>query len=80
MSVVLYKYLNCAVNKTTNTGHTTNISYALIPSIMMILVISSWSKPDHTTNISYALIPSIMMILVISSWSKPLKTEPCYLI
>ena len=48
MSVVLYKYLNCAVNKTTNTGHTTNISYALIPSIMMILVISSWSKPLKT--------------------------------
>ena len=27
--VVLYKYLNCAVKKTTNTGHTTNINYTL---------------------------------------------------
>ena len=32
MSAVLYKYLNYAVNKTTNTGHTTNINYTLISS------------------------------------------------
>ena len=34
ISVVLYKYLNCAVNKTTNTGYTTDINYTLIPSIV----------------------------------------------
>ena len=32
LTVVLKKYLNCAVNKTTNTGHTTNINYTLILS------------------------------------------------
>ena len=76
MSVVLYKYLNCAVNKTTNTGH--KVFWA--KSYVNISYRSKTTNTGHTTNISYALIPSIMMILVISSWSKPLKTEPCYLI
>ena len=34
MSVVLYKYLNCAINKSINSGHTTNSNYALIPSVV----------------------------------------------
>ena len=36
MALVLHKNFNCAVNKTTNTGHTTNINYTLI--LMMILI------------------------------------------
>ena len=45
LSVVLYKYLNCAVNKSTNTGHTTNFDYTLIASIMIMrFIISSWSN------------------------------------
>ena len=32
--VVPYKDLNCAINKATNTGHTTNINYTLILSIV----------------------------------------------
>ena len=32
--VILYKYLNCAVKKTTNAGHTTNTNYTLILSIV----------------------------------------------
>ena len=34
VTVLLYEYLNCAVNKTTNTGHTTNINYTLTLSIV----------------------------------------------
>ena len=44
MTLVLYKYLNCAVHKANKTGHATNINYTLIPS-MMVFIISSWSKP-----------------------------------
>ena len=45
--VALYKYLNCAVNKTANTGNTTNIKYSIkygIITLMMILLVSSWYK------------------------------------
>ena len=45
MTLVLYKYLNCAVHKANKTGHATNINYTLIPSMMMVFIISSWSKP-----------------------------------
>ena len=46
MALVLHKKFNCAVNKTTNTGHTTNINYTLI--LMMILIghgPSLWKQP-----------------------------------
>ena len=47
--VVLYKYLNYNVNKTTNAGHIINYNtkYCTV-MLMMILLISSWSKPLKT--------------------------------
>ena len=45
-----YKYLNCTVNKTTNTGHITNINNNMFDLItpIMILFVSSWSRPLKT--------------------------------
>ena len=36
--MVLFRYFNCAVNKTTNTGHTTNSNYNTNDSIIIILM------------------------------------------
>ena len=48
--VVLYKYLNCAVNKTIDTGHTTSIdcntNYVIL--LLMTLFITPWCKPLKT--------------------------------
>ena len=44
--VVLYKYLNCGVDKTIDTGHTTstdrNTNYRII--LIMMLFFDSWCK------------------------------------
>ena len=48
--VVLYKYVNCTVDKTIGTGHTDstdcNTKYKII--LLMMLFITSWYKPLKT--------------------------------
>ena len=48
--VILYKYLNCAVDKTNDTGHTTctdfHHNYRII--LLMMLFITLWCKPWKT--------------------------------
>ena len=48
--VVLYKYLNCAPDKTIDTGHTTNTdcntNYRII--LYMMLFVTPWCKPLKT--------------------------------
>ena len=45
--VVLYKYLNCAVDKTIDTGHTTSTdcitNYRI--TLLVISIITPWCKP-----------------------------------
>ena len=45
VAVVLHKYLNYAANKTTNTGHTTNINYTLKLSIILL-----YNNTNHDIN------------------------------
>ena len=62
---VLYKYLNCAVNKTIDTGHTTstycNSNYRII--LLMTLFVTAWCKPLKTD-------PS-REIYTYATWVKP---------
>ena len=44
MPVVLYKYLNCAVDKTNGTSHTTNINFKFY-YVIITLTLSFCSKP-----------------------------------
>ena len=48
--VVLYKYVNCTVDKTIDTGHTASTECNSNDKILllMMLFITSWSKPLKT--------------------------------
>ena len=45
MFEVLYKWLNCAVDKTIATGHTTNTNCNYRILLLVMLFITSWWKP-----------------------------------
>ena len=44
MPVVLYKYLNCAVDKTNGTSDITNINFKFY-CVIITLILSFYSKP-----------------------------------
>ena len=63
--VVLYKYVNCTVDKTIDTGHTASTECNSNDKILllMMLFITSWSKPLKTD-------PS-KEIYTYATWIKP---------